>query len=465
MKRLRLHRLSLKGKLTVLSAGAIFITYFIFTFLQYHIVRQWLLNEEEKTMEQTVIEIETYYAEKRNVSWEDIRRSRSFLEKLNERYQLIRVTDRDGNVIVSVSNGATVSLSTGGVPDKLKMDEHFINNERFLLLRQPLHIGDLSGTIEVARRLTKFEQVTNTLFVIMTVLGFASMAASALAGRLVAQSFIRPLKTLAKTMADIKNNGLKQRIDVPSARDEVTELMMMFNSMMDEIERSFALQKQFVEDASHELRTPLAILQGHLSLLQRWGKHNPEILEESLEAAVKEAERLKRLVLELLDLSRTEEMEVPKELTPIDAAAAIGQIVKNFRILHPDFQFIVDQPEKPLARVAIAKHHFEQLLFILLDNAVKYSQQVKKIALSLREEGSFVTVAIRDYGIGIPREELENVFLRFYRVDKARSREQGGAGLGLSIAKEMIDKYGGQITMESEAGQGTTVELAIPKAE
>jgi len=74
-------------------------------------------------------------------------------------------------------------------------------------------------------------------------------------------------------------------------------------------------------------------------------------------------------------------------------------------------------------------------------------------------------VAIRDYGIGIPREELENVFLRFYRVDKARSREQGGAGLGLSIAKEMIDKYGGQITMESEAGQGTTVELAIPKAE
>ncbi|OQP05880.1 two-component sensor histidine kinase [Geobacillus sp. 46C-IIa] len=465
MKRLRLHRLSLKGKLTVLSAGAIFITYFVFTFLQYHIVRQWLLNEEEKTMEQTVAEIETYYAEKRNVSWEDIRRSRSFLEKLNERYQLIRVTDRDGNVIVSVSNGAAVSLWPSGVPDKLKMDEHFINNEQFLLLRQPLHVGNLSGTIEIARRLTKFQQVTNTMFVIMTVIGLAAMAASALAGRLVAQSFIRPLKTLAKTMADIKNNGLKQRIDVPSARDEIAELMQMFNSMMNEIERSFALQRQFVGDASHELRTPLAILQGHLSLLQRWGKHNPEILEESLEAAVKEAERLKRLVLELLDLSRAEAMEVPKEIAPTDAAAAIGQIVKNFRVLHPDFQFIVDQPEKPLARVAITKHHFEQLLFILLDNAVKYSQRVKKIALSLREEESFVTVAIRDYGIGIPQEELKNVFLRFYRVDKARSREQGGAGLGLSIAKEMIDKYGGQITMESEVGRGTTVKLAIPKAE
>ncbi|MCK7606627.1 hypothetical protein L3V64_009905 [Geobacillus stearothermophilus] len=135
MKRFRPRELSLKGKLTILSAGAIFITYFVFTFLQYHIVKQWLLNEEEKTMEQTVAEIETYYAEKRNISWEDVRRRRSFLEKLNERYQLIRVTDEKGNVVVSVSNGAAVSLSPSDMPDRLKMDEHFVNNERFLLLR------------------------------------------------------------------------------------------------------------------------------------------------------------------------------------------------------------------------------------------------------------------------------------------------------------------------------------------
>ncbi|ALA71575.1 histidine kinase [Geobacillus stearothermophilus 10] len=465
MKREAIRRLSLKGKLTVLSAGAIFVTYFVFTFLQYHMVKQWLLKEEEKTMEQTVAEIETYYAEKRNLSWEEIRRSRAFLERLNERYQLIRVTDEKGNVIVSVSNGAAVSLSPSEMPDKRKMDEHFINNERFLLLRQPIHIGNLHGTIEISRRLARFQQVTNTLFLIMTAIGFLAMAASAVAGRFVAQSFVRPLQTLAKTMADIQNNGLKRRIDVPPARDEIAELMVMFNGMMDEIERSFAMQRQFVEDASHELRTPLAILQGHLSLLQRWGKHNPEILEESLEAAVKEAERLKRLVLELLDLSRAEAITVPDEVAPMDAAAAVGQVVKNFRVLHPDFQFLIDQPDKPIARAAMAKHHFEQLLFILLDNAVKYSQRVKQIAISLREEGPFVIVSIRDYGIGIPKEELKNVFLRFYRVDKARSREQGGAGLGLSIAKEIIDKYGGQIALESEVGKGTTVELAIPKAE
>ncbi|WP_445612552.1 HAMP domain-containing sensor histidine kinase [Geobacillus sp. YF-1] len=458
-------RLSLQSKLTMLSAAAIFITYFLFTFLQYYMVKQWMLREERKTMERTVAEIETYYAEKRNLSWEDIRRSRSFLERLNERYQLIRVTDEKGAIIVSVSNGASVSLTPDEKPSTRKLDEHFVNHERFLLLSQPFHAGQLHGTIEIARRLVKFQQTTDTLFIIMTVIGVLAMAASALAGRFVAQTFVRPLQKLAKTMAAIQDNGLKQRIDVPPARDEITELMHMFNRMMDEIERSFAVQRQFVEDASHELRTPIAILQGHLSLLQRWGKHNPEILEESLQAAVKEAERLKRLVLELLDLSRAEAIAVPEEIAPIDAAAAVGQVVKNFRVLHPEFVFLIDQPAYPLARVLITKHHFEQLLFILLDNAVKYSQQVKKIVISLREEDAFVIVAVRDHGIGIPKDELKNVFLRFYRVDKARSREQGGAGLGLSIAKEIIDKYGGQIAVESEVGQGTTVELAVPKAE
>lgn len=103
-------------------------------------------------------------------------------------------------------------------------------------------------------------------------------------------------------------------------------------------------------------------------------------------------------------------------------------------------------------------------MLILLDNAVKYSQQSKKITIRLKEDGKYVSLSVIDQGIGIPRDELEKVFLRFYRVDKARSREKGGVGLGLAIAKEIVDKYGGQIAIESEVGAGTTVELFIPKA-
>jgi two-component system sensor histidine kinase ArlS len=464
MKLFRLENVSLKWKLTFLSAVAIFITYFVFTFLQYHIVKQWLLNEEEKAMKQTVEEIETYYAENRNISWKDVRQSKPLLEELNEKYQLIRVLDRKGNVVVSVSNGASVSLSPSAVPKEPQMDYHFINNERFIMLREPLHVGAVHGTIEIARRLVKFQHLTNMLFFVMTVIGAMAMVASALIGKLVAQNFVGRLKTLTKTMMDIKNKGIQKRIDVPASHDEMSELMMMFNQMMDEIERSFDQQKQFVEDASHELRTPIAILEGHLSLLRRWGKHNPDILEESLQASIQEVGRLKKLVLELLDLSRAETITVPNNIVPVDPQKVVEQVVKNFRVLHPDFQFTIDDSSTQTARIRMTKYHFEQLLLILLDNAVKYSQQSNQVMILIKEEERFVTIAVKDYGIGIPKEELEKVFLRFYRVDKARSREKGGVGLGLAIAKEIIDKYDGQITIDSEVGRGTTVELAIPKA-
>jgi two-component system, OmpR family, sensor histidine kinase ArlS len=463
MKLFQLENVSLKWKLTFLSAIAIFITYFVFTFLQYHVVKQWLLNEEEKAMKKTVEEIETYYAEKRNLSWEDIRQSKQLLEKLNENYQLIRVLDRKGNVVVSVSNSASISLSPSGAPKELQMDYHFVNDERFIILREPLHTSTVNGTIEIARRLVKFRRMTNMLFFIMTVIGIAAMITSAFAGRLVAQNFVGRLKTLTKTMMDIKNKEMKKRIDVPASKDEMSELMAMFNKMMDEIERLFDQQKQFVEDASHELRTPIAILEGHLSLLQRWGKHNPDILEESLKAATQEVERLKKLALELLDLSRAETITVPDDIAPIDPKQTIEQVVKNFHVLYPNFQFIIDDLLSGTVRIRMTKYHFEQLLLILLDNAVKYTQQAKQVAISIKEEERFVTVAVKDYGIGIPRDQLEKVFLRFYRVDKARSREKGGVGLGLAIAKEIIDKYNGQITIDSEVGKGTTVALSIPR--
>jgi two-component system, OmpR family, sensor histidine kinase ArlS len=184
-----------------------------------------------------------------------------------------------------------------------------------------------------------------------------------------------------------------------------------------------------------------------------------------LQAAIKETGRLKKLVLELLDLSRAEAIVVPNDIVSIDPQQAVKQVVKNFRVLHPDFQFTIDNSATPTARIRMTKYHFEQLLLILLDNAVKYSQQAKQVTILIKEEKRFVTIAVKDYGIGIPKAELEKVFLRFYRVDKARSREKGGVGLGLAIAKEIIDKYDGQITIDSEVGKGTTVELAIPKAE
>ncbi|MCL6587196.1 MAG: HAMP domain-containing histidine kinase [Anoxybacillus sp.] len=464
MKLFRLENVSLKGKLALLSATVIFIVYFLFTCLQYGTVKQWLLKEEEKTIEKTIEEIETYYAEKRSVSWDDIRKSKSLLEKLNEKYQAIRILDGKGNVVVSVSNDAPISLFSAETPEKLEVDYHLVNNERSIVLRKPFHVAQVNGTIEIVRHLVKFQQMINTIFFIMTLIGAVALGTSAWIGRFIAKQFVGRLQAVTNTMRNIKNNGFQERIDVPATNDEMSQLMAMFNEMMDEIEHSFRQQKQFIEDASHELRTPIAILEGHLSLLKRWGKHNPDILEESLDAAVQEVYRLKKLVLELLDLSHAEALAIPAEVQPTSPKEAAEQIVKNFRVLHPSFRFHIVDEAGEKACVRVAKHHLEQLLLILLDNAVKYSQQEKVITIDIKEEGKYVSISVRDKGIGIPRDELEKVFLRFYRVDKARSREKGGVGLGLAIAKEIVDKYGGQIVIESEVGAGTTVELFLPKA-
>jgi signal transduction histidine kinase len=231
--------------------------------------------------------------------------------------------------------------------------------------------------------------------------------------------------------------------------------------MMDRVEHSFNQQKQFIEDASHELRTPLAVLEGHVSLLKRWGKHEPEILDESLEAITQETKRLQGLVKELLDLTRAESLQTQ---TPAqtEIASVLEHVVRSLEVLYPEFLFDLQNTAEEQVKIAVQPEHVEQILFIVLDNAIKYSTQQKRIDILAQQYDDKLVIEITDYGEGIPAKDLPFVFDRFYRVDKARSRKVGGTGLGLSIAHRLMTAYHGTIGMRSEEGKGTTVELRFP---
>ena len=153
--------------------------------------------------------------------------------------------------------------------------------------------------------------------------------------------------------------------------DELAELGRLFNKMLDRMQRYIEQQQQFVEDVSHELRTPVAIIQGHLSLLKRWGKDDPAVLDESIEASLQEIARMKSLVQEMLDLSRAEQVEIQfgKEIT--DAKEVGLQVFNNFQMIHPDFTFVLDDDLKDITNVQIYRNHLEQVLIILMDNAVE----------------------------------------------------------------------------------------------
>jgi len=454
-------RLPIKWKLTLWSSLLIFLLFFIYNMVQYTYIEKWMSDREKQSVQQNMTDILNYFLERESAfEPNEMTSIRHFLNKMNQKNQLIRVIDAKGEVIVTVNNEMA---DTQVLPQHVTVTE--IDMERgehaLLVMRSPLTIHQFNGTIEIVRGMDEFDQLSGAIYRVMLFFGLSAILLSGIGGGLLAWQLLKPLKSMAQTMRSIKKSGLHERMKPINHGDELSDLMMMFNEMMDQVEGAFRQQKQFVEDASHELRTPLAILEGHLSMLQRWGKEHPERMDESLHIAREELARLKQLVQELLQLSRLEQES--NELQGTDfvyPAEEIEKLIKSISLIHPEFEFDV-QLELPQVQIAVPASYFEQLLLILLDNAMKYSPSSTTIQLTGNVQGNQVIIAIHDEGIGIPAEDLPFVMNRFYRVDKARSHEGRGNGLGLAIAKQLVERHGGTIVIASTEGKGTTVQLSF----
>ncbi|WP_057745079.1 HAMP domain-containing sensor histidine kinase [Liquorilactobacillus capillatus] len=325
----------------------------------------------------------------------------------------------------------------------------------------------LLGYIQVTNRLVEYDATRNKLLLIFLVFGITAVLISSLLGYILSLWLLRPIDDINKTIDRI--NGAEDgdpvaNIRVPAMRqnDELSNLGTLFNDMLDQMQRYIEQQQQFVEDVSHELRTPVAIIQGHLELLNRWGKDDPEVLAESIAASLQEINRMKSLVQEMLDLSRAEQVEIHfgKEITDVREVAL--QVFNNFKMIKPDFVFVLDDDLNEHTDVQMYRNHLEQVLIILMDNAVKYSLGRKEIHLSVAKNARYVDIAVQDFGEGISQKNIERVFNRFYRVDKARSRDKGGNGLGLSIAQRLIEGYHGKLTVESVLKQGSVFRISLP---
>lgn len=281
---------------------------------------------------------------------------------------------------------------------------------------------------------------------------------------IISNYFLRPLTYLNNSLDMVEEESLSQlRVMQPSSKGEWSDLSLHVNRLLDKIDLYVSNQKQFVEDVSHELRTPVAIVEGHLKMLNRWGKEDPKILDESISASLQEMTRMKGLVQEMLDLSRADHVDVDYKDEVTEVIATTKQVFNNFVILHDDFQFYLDsEKDNQELYVKIFRNHFEQILIILLDNAVKYSTDRKEIHISLSQGLGKVEIAVQDFGEGMTEEDKEKVFGRFYRVDKARSRNKGGNGLGLSIAKQLVEGYRGQIRVESVYQHGSIFYVEFP---
>lgn len=460
-----LRKLSQKGswqtKLILSGSVAIFLTFSLFSLLEYNSVSKWMLKREELVVKRTITDITTYYKGQGKILTEDdIRDSNQFIKKMNDKDQLIRIYTVEGKILVSDKNGLFPVLEPAPVT-KQKLEKITTEDNEAIVAKYPLKVNNFTGTIEIFRELNSYQKMMDHLSVVMLGFGVAAILFSALCGFFLAKQLLRPIRNLTDTMKNIKETGFQGRMEVYKQKDELSDLSILFNEMMDEIEQSFIHQKQFIEDASHELRTPVSILEGHLSLLMRWGKKDPVILDESLKASLYEVSRLKKLVVDLLELTRAENLRTTLAQEIVDVEQMLQKLVKNLEMIHPDFQFDL-KVENPLRMIWITEQHLQQILIILLDNAIKYSGENNKVQIIAKQSKNETILVVEDFGIGIPKEHVSDVFNRFYRVDKARSRANGGTGLGLSIAKRLISKYNGDIIIESQEGKGTKVTVILP---
>ncbi|MBI5802567.1 MAG: HAMP domain-containing protein [Verrucomicrobia bacterium] len=295
------------------------------------------------------------------------------------------------------------------------------------------------------------------------VVGVAATAAAVwLVALLLLNHWLRTVDAASESAHLIGTQGrLRERLFVPPQDDELARLARTFNELLDRLEAAHTTQQRFLADASHELRTPLTVLRGEIEVALRRERTGQDY-REVLQSAREEIERLSRLTENLLALARADAGEGIAAREQVDVAALCHVVARKLSALSDlsGVAITVDAPDPVLVHgdgVAL-----ERVLANLVENALRYSPRGEGVTLSVATEAAAAVVRVRDTGPGIPAEHLPHLFERFYRVDKARSREFGGAGLGLSIVQALIEAHGGSVSAASEVGQGTEFCVRLP---
>jgi two-component system OmpR family sensor kinase len=315
----------------------------------------------------------------------------------------------------------------------------------------------------VAESLHEAEAPVRRVLVLLLLAGPAALAATALAGWWLARKALLPVERMASAADEIEIDRLDERIAVPRSADELGHLAVTLNAMLDRLERGVGEKRRLVADASHELRTPLAVMRAELDVTLR----DPRLDEEArevLESVREEVDWMSRTVDNLLTLAQVDEGRLAVLRSRVELADAIEAATRPLRPLaeHKRIRLGVDGTA---AKTHADPQHLHLALTNLIENAIKFTPPGGEVRVTAWEGRDEVGVLVEDDGPGIPADAREQVFDRFFRADRARTRNAGGSGLGLAIAREIAHAHGGRLTLDSEEGRGSAFRLALPRDE
>ena len=272
------------------------------------------------------------------------------------------------------------------------------------------------------------------------------------------RKYLKPVEDITNLVSQINESSLSRRIDVESARYELKELVMTINSMLDRVYAGYAKQKIFVSDVSHELRTPISVVAGYANMLKRWARDDEAVFDESVDAIIEEADNMKYLVDNLLFLVRSDNNTINYDMERFDLSELMHDVFKSSLLVDNNKHNITEDIADGICMNG-DRARIKQAARIFIENAIKYTPPTGNIKLSLKKEGEGAVVTIADNGIGISKKDMAHIFKRFYRGDKSRSRQAGGYGLGLPIARSIINAHGGKVHLRSRENQGTIIDI------
>ena len=292
--------------------------------------------------------------------------------------------------------------------DQNKVESKFIEFEPYMIMTGKIQIDNSEYLIQIIRENDLFDDFIEGYLPTLGLTLILGLILSAIGAMYVSKNFINRLRKFITTMNEIKEKGLNARAEVSGFNDEIDKMKIVFNSMMDDLEDAFEDQSRFVSDASHELKTPLTALQGHLNLIKRWGKNDKERLEKSIDICLNEVERLKKIVNDMLLLSKTEKEEVDlSKIGEINPKIIIEEVIEHYNVLNPDVKYITSIEDN--IKMKIDPNDLKQLLIIFIDNSIKYNNKENiEIEIKLIRLDDKTKLEEKDNGMRIHKDELNN---------------------------------------------------------
>ena len=323
------------------------------------------------------------------------------------------------------------------------------------VMERPARVHDRGVVVRMLRDESGMRHTLREIVEVFLLVAPLATLLAAFGGYLIARRSLRPLTAMAEHAKKISSESLNERLPIANPRDELGQLAEVFNDTLQRLDRSFAELKRFTADASHELRTPLTALRavGEVALRE----HDHPAISSMLE----EAQRLEELIESLLTFARMEAGKVSTQLEKVAIDELLRDVAESVQVLAAEKSQTLDVDGDPVT-VSADRLLLRQALLNIVHNAIRYSPAGTRITLCARQRNGHLAIEVIDQGPGIAPEHQTRIFERFYRVDKARSRTEGGHGLGLAIAKWAVERQRGRIELQSEVGKGSVFRVILP---